>query len=792
MTHAPARTSARQPAAPARAAVRPARHAPASGLVLQRCACGGGCPACRTKATPSALPINTPGDAFEREAERAADAVMSASPAPLSRSSAGPALRRCACGGACPSCRRKEEEELRREDAGTGDAPGFAPPVVHHVLAAPGRPLEDGVRGRMEERFGADFGGVRVHDDARAAASARAVDAHAYTVGSNVVFAAGRYAPGTAAGDRLIAHELAHTLQQGGAGVLRRQAVEPEPRVEPPEPPPNAVTIDLLDPLNSSARIGGFGLPSPRDVLNGLDRMRRFGQPPPTPANPLPPPWPVPALTPEDTRRAACAVLPALCNPLPGAGPPPLGLPQVSPPVLPVPQLQFPQLQQPLVLFHARKVLDHFTYDETGVPDRHRGELDRTATELIDTPALVTDITGHTDTRGDPAHNQLLSERRARAVRSYLVDRQVPLLQIWSETGAGENHPAFPNDATDHLAAARNRRVELEIRRMIWRLTLPGGPGPGSASGATPALSLTDPRVRVRPADAAAYARLRTFLATVRGEITAVLATTPPREPWAVPDNENVVAMLGVLDDLNVALAAERHVVRFDLPTTGTTGALYQFPTDEIHLRPIGSAADLADVAGSLVHEYTHHRQDVTAEQLLRARRVPLEHTRADELRQETEARRNQVYFERLISLAGRPMGFGTLISSGLLLADFERERTGSPAVQARARADIRHALEGPYAAQLAANAPSRRYLVEIRPNRHAVLIGVGGVETDLGAVPPSVTTRQHLEAFLATQVEALPTRAALFRGPSGQALVVIQFNVFDAGQKVADFALRP
>jgi hypothetical protein len=131
-----------------------------------------------------------------------------------------PQLQRCACGGGCPSCRKEKEEELQREEGGAGSAPGFAPPVVHDVLASPGRPLPGATRGFMEARFGADFSSIRVHDDARAAESARAVDAHAYTVGNDLVFAAGRWAPGTAAGDRLLAHELVHTLQRGG--VARR------------------------------------------------------------------------------------------------------------------------------------------------------------------------------------------------------------------------------------------------------------------------------------------------------------------------------------------------------------------------------------------------------------------------------------------------------------------------------------------------------------------------------------------------------------------------------------------
>jgi hypothetical protein len=68
----------------------------------------------------------------------------------------------------------------------------------------------------MEKRFGHDFSQVRIHTDGRASESARSVSAKAYTVGEHVAFAAGRYAPGTPAGERLIAHELAHVRQQAG------------------------------------------------------------------------------------------------------------------------------------------------------------------------------------------------------------------------------------------------------------------------------------------------------------------------------------------------------------------------------------------------------------------------------------------------------------------------------------------------------------------------------------------------------------------------------------------------
>jgi hypothetical protein len=97
------------------------------------------------------------------------------------------------------------------------------PTSVHQVLRSPGQPLDTAMRAFMEPRFGYDFSHVRVHTDELAAESARAVSAHAYAVGQNVVFASGQYAPATAAGRRLVAHELAHVVQQNGdtAGLSR-------------------------------------------------------------------------------------------------------------------------------------------------------------------------------------------------------------------------------------------------------------------------------------------------------------------------------------------------------------------------------------------------------------------------------------------------------------------------------------------------------------------------------------------------------------------------------------------
>lgn len=132
--------------------------------------------------------------------------------------------RKCACGqhtiggGKCDEC--SKGQQLQRHPAHTAvrnDKARKVPPIVHEVLGSSGQPLDASTRAFMESRFGQDFSHVRVHTDERAAESARAVNALAYTAGHDVVFQAGQYAAGTSEGRRLIAHELAHVVQQGGA-----------------------------------------------------------------------------------------------------------------------------------------------------------------------------------------------------------------------------------------------------------------------------------------------------------------------------------------------------------------------------------------------------------------------------------------------------------------------------------------------------------------------------------------------------------------------------------------------
>jgi hypothetical protein len=135
--------------------------------------------------------------------------------------------RKCACGGhlseseQCDAC-KAGQPALRRRVGGpsTGGLPPTVDnPAVQAVIGTSGQALDSAARGVMEARFGHDFSAVRVHADAAAARSAEAVDALAYTVGPHVVFGAGRYAPHSPQGRRLLAHELTHVVQQSAAGA---------------------------------------------------------------------------------------------------------------------------------------------------------------------------------------------------------------------------------------------------------------------------------------------------------------------------------------------------------------------------------------------------------------------------------------------------------------------------------------------------------------------------------------------------------------------------------------------
>jgi hypothetical protein len=200
----------------------PVREAtPAQPAVLQRaCACGqhthggGECAECKKKGQlQRKLAVGASNDPLEREADRVANQVLAA-PARTGISDAPPRIQRYA--------------------GQATEGSDTAPASVDGVLASPGRPLEPALRQDMEQRFGHDFGRIRIHTDLYAARAAAALGAEAFAVGHHIAFAREHFLPGTAYGKRLVAHELTHAIQQ--AATSPYVALSPEKKQAGPTP----------------------------------------------------------------------------------------------------------------------------------------------------------------------------------------------------------------------------------------------------------------------------------------------------------------------------------------------------------------------------------------------------------------------------------------------------------------------------------------------------------------------------------------------------------------------------
>ena len=192
------------------------------------CPCDGGCPRCAPVQTK--LRIGEPDDEYEKEADRVAEQVMRI-PDPVLQPKQNCPL------GKDASCKEDEEKELKNKTLMKKEAQAHVPfqnpdvpPAIHEVLQSSGHPLDTNTRAFFEPCFGYDFSDVRIHNDAKAAESARAVNALAYTMGRNIVFGVGEYAPGRSTGRRLLAHELTHVIQQEQSGTgspvfIQRQGI---------------------------------------------------------------------------------------------------------------------------------------------------------------------------------------------------------------------------------------------------------------------------------------------------------------------------------------------------------------------------------------------------------------------------------------------------------------------------------------------------------------------------------------------------------------------------------------
>jgi hypothetical protein len=192
------------------------------------------------------LEVGAPNDRFEQEADRVADRVMRMAGAEptgqLDPDGKAPDGIQRLCTECEEEVRRQpieEEEEQLQMQGRSGATPEIGPDLQVQIsgLRGGGHALSPSLRGFFEPRFGHDFGHVRLHTDARATESAGALNAVAYTVGTHIVFGSGQFAAGTTAGRRLLAHELAHVVQQGkgGPGVQRKiKFTEPVPTRENP------------------------------------------------------------------------------------------------------------------------------------------------------------------------------------------------------------------------------------------------------------------------------------------------------------------------------------------------------------------------------------------------------------------------------------------------------------------------------------------------------------------------------------------------------------------------------
>lgn len=255
------------------------------------------------------LKVSQPGDAYEQEADRVADQVMSMpDSAPASGKTVGklsnalPALQRrtnASTGVQQPSheetcdCETdvKDDLHLMAKKAPNSSAAAAQDNSQPAVLGNGGEPLSPVARHFFESRFGADFSGVRIHSDSRANESAKSLNALAYTRGRDVVFGAGQFAPETFDGRKLLAHELAHVLQQGGSETVRTNDRHPQPvrlktndaaifRQAPnpagPAPPANLNYDNLADRIHEAIHGGLFGWGTDEEqVYLALQQLQR-------------------------------------------------------------------------------------------------------------------------------------------------------------------------------------------------------------------------------------------------------------------------------------------------------------------------------------------------------------------------------------------------------------------------------------------------------------------------------------------------------------------------------------
>lgn len=208
------------------------------------------------------LTVGQPGDVYEQEADRVADQIMR-----MPEDGAGSGVRisqqiqPLQIQRMCTACEEEEEDRIHRKEAG-GAAPAVTPAVESRLNSTRGRgqPLPESVRTQMEPRFGTDLSRVRVHTGGEATALNRDLRAQAFTRQRDIYFGAGKYNPKSSSGQRLLAHELTHVVQQAGtvSSFIQREngdaeeniSLPPEEQIcAPTESVPGAQECSLIEPV---------------------------------------------------------------------------------------------------------------------------------------------------------------------------------------------------------------------------------------------------------------------------------------------------------------------------------------------------------------------------------------------------------------------------------------------------------------------------------------------------------------------------------------------------------------
>ena len=229
-----------------------------AGVVQRACACGGpagltnSCESCNAKELAGTtvvqpkLVVGPVNDSYEQEADRVADHVMRMPDTEI-------AIQRL-----CTGCEEEEKSIQGKRDGGpTGEVSAKQTSEIESIKSG-GEPLRPASRDFFEQRFGHDFSSVRIHSDDRAAQSAQGLHALAYTTGQHIVFGAGHYSPDTHAGQKLLAHELTHVIQQGSSAArLMRAPADPAEKAHYPTQQEQEQVKPIFNPQQSAAEESG-------------------------------------------------------------------------------------------------------------------------------------------------------------------------------------------------------------------------------------------------------------------------------------------------------------------------------------------------------------------------------------------------------------------------------------------------------------------------------------------------------------------------------------------------------